>query len=96
MYGTLVSVISAMLYKVCSRLHLTTFISVACVLRWRQDLVTEKIKCQQLTNELQKLTHELDKVGLDKEKLVAAEQAQDERYHAMTNATGPPRSFRTH
>ena len=58
--------------------------------------MTEKIKCQQLTNELQKLTHALDKVGLDKDKLVAAEQAQDERYHVMTNAPGPPRSFRTH
>ncbi len=46
----------------------------------REELVQEKIQTQQLSNELEKLTQELEKVGLNREKLVAAEQAQDERY----------------
>ena len=45
----------------------------------REDLVQEKISTQQLSNELEKLTQELEKVGLNREKLIAAEQAQDER-----------------
>ena len=44
-----------------------------------QELVSEKIKLRERTNELEQLTHELEKVGLNKEKLIAAEQAQDER-----------------
>ena len=45
----------------------------------REDLVNEKIHTQQLSNELEQLTHELEKVGLNKEKLIAAEHAHDER-----------------
>ncbi len=45
----------------------------------REDLVQEKIATQQLSNELEKLTQELERVGLNREKLVAAEHAQDER-----------------
>ena len=45
----------------------------------REDLVNEKIHTQQLSNELEQLTQELDKVGLNKDKLIAAEHAHDER-----------------
>ena len=44
-----------------------------------QDLVNEKIKTQLLSNELDNLTEELEKVGLNKEKIIAMEQAEDER-----------------
>uniref|UniRef100_T1JB57 HOOK N-terminal domain-containing protein n=1 Tax=Strigamia maritima TaxID=126957 RepID=T1JB57_STRMM len=50
----------------------------------REDLVNEKIKTQQLFNELEKLTSELQKIGLKKEKLIVAEHVQDEdRYKAL-------------
>ena len=44
-----------------------------------QDLVNEKIRSQQLSNELEKLNGELERVGINKEKLVMAEHSQDER-----------------
>lgn len=37
-----------------------------------QDLVQEKVKCQQLTNELEALRSELQKMGLDQEKIQAS------------------------
>ena len=44
-----------------------------------QDLVNEKIKTQHLSNELESITEELEKVGLNKEKIIAMEQAEDDR-----------------
>ena len=44
-----------------------------------QDLVNEKIKTQHLSNELESISEELEKVGLNKEKIIAMEQAEDDR-----------------
>ncbi|XP_041468129.1 girdin-like isoform X5 [Lytechinus variegatus] len=44
----------------------------------REELVNEKIKTQQLSNDLEKLTSELDRIGLDKEKLLQRELTADE------------------
>ena len=44
-----------------------------------QELVGEKIKTQQLSNDLEKLATELDKIGIDKEKLLQEELQSDER-----------------
>ncbi|XP_062573805.1 girdin-like isoform X5 [Saccostrea cucullata] len=50
----------------------------------REDLVNEKIKSQNLTNDFDKLTQELERVGINKEKLVMTDQRQDEnRYKAL-------------
>ncbi|XP_076099397.1 girdin-like isoform X2 [Mytilus galloprovincialis] len=52
----------------------------------REELVNEKIKSQQLSNELEKLNGELERVGINKEKLVMAEHSQDDnRYKALEN-----------
>ncbi|CAH1264321.1 CCDC88A [Branchiostoma lanceolatum] len=49
-----------------------------------QELVNEKLHNQQLTNELEKLAAELDKIGLNKEKLLQQEHSQDEsRWKAL-------------
>ena len=53
--------------------------SFGCDVVRLKDLVNEKIKTQQLNNERERLTSELDKIGLNTEKLMAAEQAEDER-----------------
>lgn len=42
--------------------------------------MNEKIKTQQLSNDLEKLTSELDRIGLDKEKLLQRELTADERW----------------
>ena len=39
--------------------------------------MNEKIKSQQLSNELEKLSHELDRIGINREKLVHAEKTED-------------------
>ncbi|XP_011447638.3 girdin isoform X2 [Magallana gigas] len=50
----------------------------------REDLVNEKIKSQNLNNDFDKLTQELERVGINKEKLVMADHRQDEnRYKAL-------------
>ncbi|XP_046341956.1 girdin-like isoform X2 [Haliotis rufescens] len=50
----------------------------------REDLVNEKIKSTTLCNELETLKHELERVGINREKLVMAEQMQDDsRYQAL-------------
>ena len=41
--------------------------------------MNEKIRTQQLSNDLERLQQELDRAGITKERLVMAEQAQDER-----------------
>ncbi|KAH1173744.1 hypothetical protein KIL84_017583 [Mauremys mutica] len=49
----------------------------------REDLVNEKLKTQQMNNELEKLTHELEKIGLNKERLLHDEQSTDDRYKLL-------------
>ncbi|XP_041353536.1 girdin-like isoform X2 [Gigantopelta aegis] len=50
----------------------------------REDLVNEKIRSQQLSNELEKLTYELERIGINREKLVHAEQTEDgNKYKAL-------------
>ncbi|XP_018118001.1 girdin isoform X2 [Xenopus laevis] len=49
----------------------------------REDLVNEKLKAQQSNNELEKLTHELEKIGLNKERLLRDEQTTDDRYKLL-------------
>ncbi|KAM4692979.1 girdin isoform 1-T1 [Discoglossus pictus] len=49
----------------------------------REDLVNEKLKMQQSNNELEKLTHELEKIGLNKERLLHDEQTSDDRYKLL-------------
>ncbi|XP_075719159.1 girdin isoform X5 [Rhinoderma darwinii] len=43
----------------------------------REDFVNEKLKTQQTNNELEKLTHELEKIGLNKDRLLHDEQTND-------------------
>ncbi|KAJ7422935.1 Girdin [Willisornis vidua] len=44
----------------------------------REDLVNEKLKTQQMNNDLEKLAHELEKIGLNKERLLHDEQSSDD------------------
>ncbi|XP_078505620.1 girdin isoform X2 [Lissotriton helveticus] len=53
------------------------------LLTLREDLVNEKLKAQQMNNELEKLTHELEKIGLNKERLLHDEQSTDDRYKVL-------------
>lgn len=43
-----------------------------------QDLVLEKLKSQQLTSELEKLSQELEKVGLSKDLLLQEANSHDD------------------
>ncbi|MBN3312820.1 GRDN protein, partial [Atractosteus spatula] len=49
----------------------------------REELVSEKLKTQQMNNDLEKLTHELEKIGLNKERLLDDEQTSDDRYKLL-------------
>ncbi|XP_064623773.1 girdin-like isoform X2 [Lineus longissimus] len=50
----------------------------------REDFVNEKIRSQQLSNELDKLSQDLEKVGLNKEKILMAESTEGEsRFKAL-------------
>ncbi|XP_066172698.1 girdin isoform X6 [Sylvia atricapilla] len=49
----------------------------------REDLVNEKLKTQQMNNDLEKLAHELEKIGLNKERLLHNEQSSDDRYKLL-------------
>ncbi|XP_077341641.1 girdin isoform X2 [Lithobates pipiens] len=49
----------------------------------REDLVNEKLMTQQTNNELEKLSHELEKIGLNKERLLHDEQTSDDRYKLL-------------
>ncbi|KAG1926211.1 girdin isoform X1 [Pimephales promelas] len=49
----------------------------------REDLVNEKLKTQQMNNDLEKLTHELEKIGLDKEGLLGDEESSDDRFKLL-------------
>ncbi|XP_047198283.1 girdin-like isoform X3 [Hippoglossus stenolepis] len=43
----------------------------------REELVSEKLRTQQMNNDLEKLTHELEKIGLNKERLLHDENSSD-------------------
>uniref|UniRef100_A0A3Q3MXQ7 Coiled-coil domain containing 88A n=1 Tax=Mastacembelus armatus TaxID=205130 RepID=A0A3Q3MXQ7_9TELE len=43
----------------------------------REELVSEKLQTQQMNNDLEKLTHELEKIGLNKERLLHDESSDD-------------------
>ncbi|KAL0964528.1 hypothetical protein UPYG_G00325200 [Umbra pygmaea] len=50
----------------------------------REELVSEKLRTQQMNNDLEKLTHELEKIGLNKERLLQDEQSfDDDRYKLL-------------
>ncbi|KAJ8387320.1 hypothetical protein AAFF_G00158160 [Aldrovandia affinis] len=50
----------------------------------REELVSEKLRTQQMNNDLDKLTHELEKIGLNKERLLCDEQnSDDSRYRLL-------------
>ncbi|XP_031435364.1 girdin isoform X2 [Clupea harengus] len=49
----------------------------------REELVSEKLKTQQMNNDLEKLTHELEKIGINKERLLHDEQSSDDRYKLL-------------
>ncbi|XP_073867840.1 girdin isoform X15 [Macaca fascicularis] len=54
-------------------------IDIKTLVTLREDLVSEKLKTQQMNNDLEKLTHELEKIGLNKERLLHDEQSTDDR-----------------
>ncbi|KAM4607747.1 girdin isoform 2-T2 [Polymixia lowei] len=49
----------------------------------REELVSEKLRTQQMNNDLEKLTHELEKIGLNKERLLHDEQCSDDRFKLL-------------
>ncbi|XP_051503381.1 girdin isoform X2 [Myxocyprinus asiaticus] len=49
----------------------------------REELVDEKLKTQQINNDLEKLTHELEKIGLNKEGLLGGEESSDDRFKLL-------------
>ncbi|XP_056147252.1 girdin isoform X2 [Lampris incognitus] len=49
----------------------------------REELVSEKLRTQQINNDLEKLTHELEKIGLNKERLLHDEQSSDDRFKLL-------------
>ncbi|XP_064174341.1 girdin-like isoform X2 [Anguilla rostrata] len=54
------------------------------LLTLREELVSEKLRTQQMNNDLEKLTHELEKIGLNKERLLQDEQnTDDSRYKLL-------------
>ena len=48
-----------------------------------QELVSEKLHTQQMNNDLEKLTHELEKIGLNKERLLH-DESSDDRYQCTS------------
>uniref|UniRef100_A0A8C3WMA6 Coiled-coil domain containing 88A n=1 Tax=Catagonus wagneri TaxID=51154 RepID=A0A8C3WMA6_9CETA len=60
-----------------------TTIDIKTLVTLREDLVSEKLKTQQMNNDLEKLTHELEKIGLNKERLLHDEQSTDDRYKLL-------------
>ncbi|XP_067276773.1 girdin isoform X2 [Pseudorasbora parva] len=49
----------------------------------REELVNEKLKTQQINNDLEKLTHELEKIGLNKEGLLGDDEGSDDRFKLL-------------
>uniref|UniRef100_A0A8B9Y475 Coiled-coil domain containing 88A n=1 Tax=Bos mutus grunniens TaxID=30521 RepID=A0A8B9Y475_BOSMU len=58
-------------------------IDIKTLVTLREDLVSEKLKTQQMNNDLEKLTHELEKIGLNKERLLHDEQSTDDRRYKL-------------
>ncbi|XP_058540052.1 girdin isoform X7 [Neofelis nebulosa] len=58
-------------------------IDVKTLVTLREDLVCEKLKTQQMNNDLEKLTHELEKIGLNKERLLHDEQSTDDSRYKL-------------
>ncbi|KAK2492877.1 hypothetical protein MC885_011602 [Smutsia gigantea] len=58
-------------------------IDIKTLVTLREDLVSEKLKTQQMNNDLEKLTHELEKIGLNKERLLHDEQSTDDKYKLL-------------
>ncbi|KAJ8248409.1 hypothetical protein GJAV_G00241730 [Gymnothorax javanicus] len=53
------------------------------LLTLREELVSEKLRTQQMNNDLEKLTHELEKIGLNKERLLQDEQSSDDSRYKL-------------
>ncbi|KAK2896282.1 hypothetical protein Q8A67_010770 [Cirrhinus molitorella] len=49
----------------------------------REELVNEKLKTQQINNDLEKLTHELEKIGLNKDGLLGDDESSDDRFKLL-------------
>uniref|UniRef100_A0A8C9PKI1 Coiled-coil domain containing 88A n=1 Tax=Spermophilus dauricus TaxID=99837 RepID=A0A8C9PKI1_SPEDA len=60
-----------------------TTIDIKTLVTLREDLVSEKLKTQQMNNDLEKLTHELEKIGLNKERLLHDEQSTDDSRYKL-------------
>ncbi|XP_072598194.1 girdin isoform X6 [Vulpes vulpes] len=58
-------------------------IDIKTLVTLREDLVSEKLKTQQMNNDLEKLTHELEKIGLNKERLLHDEQSTDDSRYKL-------------
>ncbi|XP_070091562.1 girdin isoform X9 [Equus przewalskii] len=58
-------------------------IDIKTLVTLREDLVSEKLKTQQMNNDLEKLTHELEKIGLNKERLLHDEQSSDDSRYKL-------------
>nr|XP_038948819.1 girdin isoform X4 [Rattus norvegicus] len=58
-------------------------IDIKTLVTLREDLVSEKLKTQQMNNDLEKLTHELEKIGLNKERLLQDEQSTDDSRYKL-------------
>ncbi|XP_063474047.1 girdin isoform X8 [Symphalangus syndactylus] len=58
-------------------------IDIKTLVTLREDLVSEKLKNQQMNNDLEKLTHELEKIGLNKERLLHDEQSTDDSRYKL-------------
>lgn len=58
-------------------------IDIKTLVTLREDLVSEKLKTQQMNNDLEKLTHELEKIGLNKERLLHGEQSSDDSRYKL-------------
>lgn len=56
--------------------------------------MSEKLRTQQMNNDLEKLTHELEKIGLNKERLLHDESSDDRSpmppKHTRTSRDSPP------
>ncbi|XP_039390864.1 protein Daple isoform X2 [Mauremys reevesii] len=53
----------------------------------REDLVLEKLKSQQLSSEMDKLSQELEKIGLNKELLLQDDNGNDNKYKILESKT---------
>lgn len=48
--------------------------------------MSEKLRTQQMNNDLEKLTHELEKIGINKERLLH-DESSDDRYHKRSHTS---------